>query len=168
MKATTGSDATKKKSNAGAPTKYKPEYNEQVYKLCLLGATDKETADIFGICEATLNNWKEDYPGFLESIKRGKTDADANVAKSLYKRATGYTVDTVKVFQFQGEPVIVPVVEEIAPDTGAAMAWLKNRRKEQWRDRQDIEHTGKDGGPIQYEELTPEERQKRITELLGK
>jgi hypothetical protein len=31
----------------GRPTKYKEEYNEQAYKLCLLGATDKELADFF-------------------------------------------------------------------------------------------------------------------------
>ncbi len=31
-----------------------------------------------------------------------------------------------------------------------------------------VEHTGKDGGPIQYEDMTPEERRKRIAELLEK
>jgi len=124
---------------AGRPSKYKTEYAEQAYKLCLLGATDAEIADFFEVDEATVNRWKNDYPEFCESIKRGKTPADAEVAASLYKRATGYKVNTVKVFQFQGEPVIVPVVEEIAPDTGAAMAWLKNRRKQNWRDKQDVD-----------------------------
>ena len=47
------------------------------------------------------------------------------VANSLYNRAKGYEQEVVKVFQFQGEPIIVPVIEKIAPDTGAAMAWLK-------------------------------------------
>ena len=61
----------------------------------------------------------------------------------MFKRATGYQLDTVKVFQFQGEPVIVPVVEDIAPDTGAAMAWLKNRQRDKWRDKTDLEHSGK-------------------------
>lgn len=125
------------------PTKYKEEYADQAFKLCLLGATDAEMADFFGVDESTINNWKIKHPEFLESIKKGKLKADAEVASSLYKRATGYKIDTVKVFQFQGEPVIVPVVEEIAPDTGAAMAWLKNRRKKEWRDKQDIEIDGK-------------------------
>ena len=156
-----------KKSNAGAPTKYKPEHAEQAYKLCLLGAKDKEIADILGICEATLNNWKEEYPECLESIKRGKTEADANVANSLYKRATGYKINTVKVFQFQGEPVIVPVTEEIAPDTGAAMAWLKNRRKENWRDTQQIESKNLNVS-AEVTEVTPEliEKTKKALEIL--
>lgn len=123
-------------------SKYKEEYNEQAYKLCLLGATDAELADFFSVTEQTINNWKNDHPLFFESIKKGKIIADAEVASSLYKRATGYKTDAVKVFQFQGEPVVVPVVEEIPPDTGAAMAWLKNRQKTKWRDKQDIELSG--------------------------
>lgn len=126
----------------GRPTAYKPEYNEQVEKLCKLGATDKEIADFFNVHEATIHNWKKTEPEFFESVKRGKVIADMEVANSLYNRAKGYEQETVKVFQFQGEPVIVPVIEKIAPDTGAAMAWLKNRRPKDWRDKQDIGLSG--------------------------
>lgn len=133
---------TKEKNKGGRPTKFKEEYCIQVEKLCKLGATDKELADFFEVQESTINNWKQNEPKFLESLKRGKIVADMEVADSLHKRATGYEQEVVKVFQFQGEPVIVPVIEKIAPDTGAAMAWLKNRQPRQWRDKQDIEHSG--------------------------
>ena len=43
-------------TEVGRPTLYKEEYPEQAYKLCLQVDTDKELADFFGICEATLNN----------------------------------------------------------------------------------------------------------------
>ena len=33
-------------NKGGRPTKYKEEYAEQAYKLCLLGATDKELSEI--------------------------------------------------------------------------------------------------------------------------
>ena len=33
------------------PSPYKEEYNEQVYKLCLLGAIDTEISDFFNVCE---------------------------------------------------------------------------------------------------------------------
>ena len=128
-------------ADKGRPTRYKSEYAEQAYKYCLLGADDKRMAELFGVDERTINRWKIDHPDFCQSMKEGKDIADAEVAKSLYKRATGYKIDTVKVFQFQGEPVIVPVVEEIAPDTGAAMAWLKNRQRSKWNDKQEIELT---------------------------
>ena len=44
--------------DSGRPTKYKDEYCEQAYKLCLLGATDKEMADFFQVSLSTLNLWK--------------------------------------------------------------------------------------------------------------
>jgi hypothetical protein len=40
-------------------------------------------------------------------------------------------------------------VKELPPDTTAMIFWLKNRKRDQWRDRVDNEHTGKDGGPIE-------------------
>lgn len=52
------------------PTKYQEAYAEQARKLCLLGYTDAELADFFEVSEATINNWKLEYPEFLESIKR--------------------------------------------------------------------------------------------------
>jgi hypothetical protein len=129
-------------ANVGRPTKYDSKYAEQAYKLCLLGSTDAELANFFEVTESTINEWKLNFPEFSESIKRGKVTADAEVAESLYKRAKGYKVDSVKVFQFQGEPIVVPVVEEISPDTGACMAWLKNRQKAKWRDKQEVELSG--------------------------
>jgi len=48
----------KKKQKEGRPTKYLSEYNEQVEKLCKLGATDKQLADFFNVTEKTINNWK--------------------------------------------------------------------------------------------------------------
>ena len=133
------------KRKVGRPTEYREDYNEQVTKLCRLGATDKEIADFFNVSEKTINTWKEKHPQFLQSIKEGKEISDMEVANSLYQRAKGYEQEVVKVFQFQGEPIIVPVIEKVAPDTGAAMAWLKNRRPKEWRDRQDLEVTIKQG-----------------------
>ena len=126
----------------GRPTRYKAEFAEQAYKLCLLGATDKEMADFFEVDERTINNWKVAHKEFFQSIKKGKIKADADVAHSLYNRAKGYEQEIVKVFQFQGDPVIVPVVEKVAPDTTAAIFWLKNRKPAEWRDKQEIDHTG--------------------------
>jgi hypothetical protein len=135
------------KRGQGRPTKYKPEYNELAYNYCLLGATDKDLANFFDVCEASINQWKEHFPIFLESIKGGKVQADANVAKSLYNRAIGYSHDAVKIFADAktGAELIVPYVERFAPDTGACAFWLKNRQPQLWRDRQEVDasHTGK-------------------------
>jgi hypothetical protein len=34
------------------------------------------------------------------------------------------------------------VSKQVSPDTTAQIFWLKNRKPKQWRDKQDIEHSG--------------------------
>ena len=117
------------------PSKYKKEYAEQAYKFALLGLTDVQMADFFGVSEQTFNTWKKKHPAFLESLKKGKDYADAEVSVSLYKRATGYTVEEEKAFQHDGEINIVTVKKHIPPDTASAFIWLKNRQSKLWRDK---------------------------------
>jgi transcriptional regulator with XRE-family HTH domain len=124
---------------AGRPTSYKAEYDEQTYKLCLLGATDKDLALFFNVQESTINNWKLKQPSFVESLKKGKMMADANVAESLYKRATGFTHITSKDVQLGDEIVTLHDEKYYAPDPVSAIFWLKNRSPEKWRDKQEIE-----------------------------
>jgi len=104
-------------ADTGRPTKYREEFNDLAFKCALLGATDRELADIIGICEATLNTWKIEYPIFLESIKRGKERADMEVVQSLYKRA-------------------------VDGDTTSQIYWLNNRRRQNWSNRKEVEITG--------------------------
>jgi hypothetical protein len=153
---------------AGRPTDYKGEYNDQAEKLCKLGATDKELAEFFEVEESTINNWKLAHPEFLESVKRGKIIADAEVAHSFHKRAVGYrydevtyekigTVDEGLKVEEEGDIEETKteafkrkvVTKEVAPDAGAALNWLKNRQPEKWRDKTQTELTGKGGGPIE-------------------
>lgn len=150
----------------GRPTKYKEEYNELVYKLSLLGATDREMADIIGVGEKTLNNWKEAHPEFLQSLKEGKQSADANVASRLYQRAMGYEHPEDKIFNDNGLPLIVPTIKHYPPDPTAAIFWLKNRQPQKWRDRKEHELSGPGGGPIQAQ-MSDEELDIKIKKLLG-
>lgn len=128
--------------DTGRPTDYKPEYNEQAMKLCLLNAIDADLADFFEVTEQTINNWKKAHPEFFESIKKGKSIADANVAEKLYERATGYSHKEDKIFNNNGEPLVVPTTKHYPPDSTAAIFWLKNRAPEQWREKIDVAATG--------------------------
>lgn len=127
------------KTIMGRPTKYKPEYCELAYNYCLLGATDAKLAEFFDVSEQTINTWKHEHPDFLESLKKGKEQADAAVAQSLYKRAIGYEHESVKIFNDQGAALIVPYVEKYPPETTAAIFWLKNRQPAMWRDKQEVD-----------------------------
>lgn len=127
---------------AGAPTLYKEAYNEQARKLCLLGYTDKELADFFGVAESTIHLWKLEHPLFSESINKGKDVADGEVAQALYHRALGYSHAEDDIKAINGEIVITKTTKHYPPDTAAAFIWLKNRRSKKWKDKQIVEHEG--------------------------
>lgn len=131
----------------GRPTLYKPEYDNQAYKLCLLRATDSEIADFFNVCEATINNWKNEHESFLESIKSGKLIADYTIAESLFERAKGCTIVKqqafkVKIGQYEEKIEVVDLEEELPPDTAAIKFWLTNRKSKEWRDKTDVTSDG--------------------------
>lgn len=129
----------------GRPSEYKVEFNEQAYKLSLLGHTDKDLAVFFEVTETTINNWKIEHPDFFESIKNGKENADAKVAESLYRRATGQVKVTEET---ESEKGLYVTTKELPPDTTAAIFWLKNRQRKTWTDTTKHEHSGEDGAPI--------------------
>jgi len=126
------------------PTDYKQEYAKQAMKLAELGATDQEVADFFDIDVRTVYRWKHDQEEFCQALKAGKDVADDRVERSLYQKAIGYEQEEVKIFMPQGreEPVYAPFRAKVAPDTTAAIFWLKNRRSQDWRDKQEVEHSG--------------------------
>lgn len=152
---------------AGRPSDYRDEYPEQVRKLCLLGATDKEIADFFNVSVATLYNWRESKPEFLEATIQGKKIADANVAERLYERAIGYEHDDMHVSSYQGDVTLTPIRKYYPPDTQAASLWLRNRQSDKWRDKVDHELSGKDGGPIETNDVGNTELARRIAFVLA-
>ena len=157
--------AKPEKRSVGRPTSYRPEYAEQAYKLCLLGATDDRMADFFGVSKQTINAWKGEFPKFLDSITQGKEKADAEIAESLFHRAKGYSHPDTHVSNFQGQVTLTPLVKYYPPDTPAASLWLRNRQPKLWRDKVEQEISGPDGGPIKTESsvtYTPAEAYQRL------
>lgn len=148
------------KNKGGKPTKYRQQYAEEAYKLCLLGAIDDELADFFKVCTTTIDTWKLKYPSFKAALRNGKKIADAKVAHALYNRAIGYEHASEEIFHHQGDIKRVQTTKRYAPDTTAGIFWLKNRNMQNWREKQEIE--------VVEVVLTPKERKVRITELLAK
>lgn len=128
---------------AGRPSEYSDDYARQASKLSELGATDQEIADFFEVDVRTVYRWKHDHDDFCQALKVGKEVADTRVERSLYQRAIGYEQDEVKIFMpaQAAEPVYAPYRAKIAPDTTAAIFWLKNRRSQDWRDKTETQHS---------------------------
>lgn len=143
------SEVIPEKRGQGRPSKYSTDLDEQARKLCLLGATDPELADFFGVHLDTIAEWKRVHESFSYALKSGKDQADANVADRLYQRAMGYEHPDIHITAYQGEITETPVTKVYAPDPTAAIFWLKNRQRARWRDRTEQEVTGIGGGPVQ-------------------
>lgn len=139
------------KHPGGRPTKYDPKYNRQAYRHCLLGATDEELAIFFEVDLSTINLWKLTWPKFSESIKKGKSDADEKVAESLFKRANGYSHPDVDIKIYDGEIITTKLTKHYPPDTTAAIFWLKNRQKKNWRDKTEVDNNIKIGKDLEDE-----------------
>lgn len=130
------------KPKGGRPTSYRPEFAEQAKKLCALGATDKELAEFFKVAGSTLSQWKIVHPEFNEALRIGKAEADDRVERSLYQNAVGYSFESEKLFQYEGRVIRQKIIEHVPPSTAAQIFWLKNRRRGDWRDKVDHEHSG--------------------------
>jgi hypothetical protein len=62
---------------AGQPTKYKPEYCEELVSHMAQGFSLESFAGKIGVCRDSLYAWRDAHPEFSDSIKRGQ-------AASLY------------------------------------------------------------------------------------
>jgi len=120
------------------------------------GLTDEQIAKNIGINRLTLAEWRNRFPNIATSLKRGKEAVDVEVENALHKRAMGYsyvevTQERVPIKDSEGNIVGYEITKEkyitkeVAPDVTAQIFWLKNRKTKEWRDKQDLEVTGKDG-----------------------
>ena len=100
----------------GRPTKYDESLLEDVRERALKGETDEEIAAGLAVSRSTLALWKARHPEFSDALNAWKGEADDAIEHSLYRKALG-------------------------GDTTAAIFWLKNRRRDQWRDKFDHEHS---------------------------
>jgi hypothetical protein len=128
-----------KKNKGGRPTKYKPEYNQQAKMAAKAGFTEANLAELFGVSIDTITEWKNKHPEFSASLKEGKEEPDDQVEASLFKRATGFRR---RVEKLDKDGCVHEIWEELPPDPVSMIFWLKNRRKDKWRDKQEVEHSG--------------------------
>jgi hypothetical protein len=120
------------------------------------GLIDEQIAKNMGITATTLYDWKNKFPLITEALKRGKEVVDIEVENKLLQRAKGYeyietTYERIEnmVVEPDGSVNVIPgtkiktVVKQMAPDVTAQIFWLKNRKTAEWRDKAELEHSGK-------------------------
>ncbi len=129
----------------GQPTLFKEEYAALAHRMCaIMGATNKELAEVLGVTDRTISNWIAAYPEFKTAVSSGKLIADTNVAAALYKTEVGYEypdmdIRTVALGGNAGsEIVITPIIKIVQPNPTSIQWWLKNRRPAAWKDKSDV------------------------------
>ena len=124
------------------PTKFKSEFTKKVEKLCKLGATDDEIADLLEVSTRTVYRWKTQNESFCQALRVGKDHADNRIERSLYQKAAGFRYTEQQAIKIKTGPdteevAVVDVDKYQVPDTTSMIFWLKNRRPEKWRDKVD-------------------------------
>ena len=115
------------------------------------GLTNEDICKNLGINVATLYRYKQLHSELCDALKNGKEIVDITVENALYKRTQGFRYDEVTT---ESMPIYEDgnitgyemretkrVTKEVLPDPTSMIFWLKNRRKEQWRDKHEVEKT---------------------------
>jgi hypothetical protein len=124
----------------GRKPKYRAAMAGIARKACRHGLTDLEVADLLNVSPSTLYRWRADNPQFARVFRLGKEEAHDRVEHALFSRAVGYDFNAEKQIMTRHGPQMLRWREHVPPDVSAAMAYLKNRRPDRWRDTHRIEH----------------------------
>lgn len=112
--------------------KLSDEHKHLINIMARYGASRREIAHELNLTERELLAIAMRDEEVIKEMQVGREYADARVEESLYRRATGYTYDSEKIFHVLGRIIRVPVVEHVPPDVEACKFWL-NRRSDKWR-----------------------------------
>lgn len=104
----------------GRPTKYLPEYCDMVIEHMSGGASLTSFAAEIDVARSTITEWTSQHPEFSAAIKRGKAKCAAWWESLGRSGAMGGEVN----------PTLV-------------IFGLKNMAPDDWRDKQEIDHTTK-------------------------
>ena len=123
------------------PTKRSPEREQAILNALRLGNTRRNSAAYAEISDDTLARWMDADAEFRGAVTKAEADAEARFLGQIAKAAADGTWT-------------------------AAAWWLERRRHEDYRKRDGVELTGRDGGPIESRDVTATLSDKDIRDAL--
>lgn len=129
----------------GRPSKYDPTYCDLVLELGAEGMSKAQMAACIGVNRDTLQEWSRVHPEFSVALKNATELALAwwETAGQRNMTRQGFNA-TAYIFQ------------------------MKNRFRDEYRDVAAMEHTGKDGGPIETKSTSLDELESRIASIVAR
>jgi hypothetical protein len=131
------------KHAGGRPSKYSPAYANECIEFMGQGFSLTAFAGEIGVSRETVYEWERSNPEFSDAIKKARAKRVTCLERQLLGSENGPSV-TARIFA------------------------LKNACPDEWREKQAVELTGKDGGPIETVDLSPLEAARRIAFALSK
>jgi hypothetical protein len=122
----------------GRPSKY---YSNVEPKLLLIeawcrdGLTEAQICDNLDVSQESFIQYKKQFPELVEVLKKGKEVIDIMVENALLKAALGYEYEETK----ETADGFERSTKMAHPNTTALIFWLKNRKPQQWRDKQEVD-----------------------------
>jgi hypothetical protein len=106
--------------------------------------TNEDIADKIGIGTPTLWKWRKEFPQIEEALKIGREIVDYKVENALLKIALGFKTTEVKTIingdqdeKGNRKVRIEKTEKEITPNVTAILAWLNNRKSDDWKRNRD-------------------------------
>lgn len=131
-----GGDLPMRPKRNGLPA-YTPKIIAAICKLISIGMTQKQTADLVGVRESTISNWKKEHPEFRDKVEK---------ANAVFARTN------------------VKIIQKAASRTWQAAAWLLERRYPEIYAKREVQlHKFDDD----HEELSQEEKIARLRGIFG-
>lgn len=132
-------------NRVGRPLKYSQDMVNKAKVLAEKGLINRDIASLLNIGESTMDLWLSKYPEFREALNQSRVGADTKVIKSLHKKATGFRhrEEVTEYHYVDGKKVAVKTIErrkDVAPETGAISLWLRNKRPEEWSDKNTVDN----------------------------
>ena len=118
------------------PSKYDPAFPELLLDSLKDGYSLTGFAGLIGVARSTLDGWASDFPEFSEAMVVGRA-----------VRISGWEGRMNRVAERGGGPGTAQVI----------LFALKNMAPDEYRDKQQVEHVGPGGGPLQSVALTPDQ-----------
>ena len=112
-------------------------------KLLEAGWTDRQLANFYDVNVCTIESWRQKDPEFKTLVEKHRRPSNRQVERTLYERATGYTIREFKRHTDKaGNVETTEIIKELPPDTTAMIFWLKNRDRKRWQDRVNLDGDG--------------------------
>jgi hypothetical protein len=124
------------------------------------GLTDEQIAHNCHINISTLREWRIRFPPVSTALKEGKQVIDILVENALLKRALGYDYIEQTIEESEKNGTTTKVYHKhMAPDVVAQIYWLKNRKRDMWKDSHDKVEIERERVEIEKKRLDMDTRQ---------